>query len=332
VACGDACIECGAYGDTFGAECAACLTANCCDEERDVAERPAADQSVACYEASMDPSDRFRCESTTDRDSYDHFLPLFLCARDCTACAQGTNWACVGKYSELTPDAATAQYTVELDDFFKHPLKGIEVTACEGDGKGCAACEAGDAECPRGLTDDTGYASLTLPLGSLGWSGYIQFRDTLFQGNAGRIVDQFLVISDLAASRLDRLELIDPKSFQVAKDKIPEPVDMASDAVALIAAGDCTNTLASGIRFEISPSANVYYFDGILPNPDAKRTDHLSGAGVAIFHPDASGQLPAMVEYVMFRDDVPGAPQVGSGHVPLKRGFVSRTFGQPTPR
>ena len=181
------------------------------------------------------------------------------------------------------------------------------------------------------MTDETGLVSLTVPVGTNGFDGYLEIRD----GSVGSICRAHLphpLTTPASADHFGRLAREDRVRLGREPAESSAPVTRAEvdDKFGHFAANaeDCSLAPAGGVSFTadpVGPKTKPFYFVGELPSTSADRTEIAVPIGGFV-------NLPAQLVRVQARAVGAGDKPMGSLLVQIKAGYITSTSFPPQPQ
>jgi hypothetical protein len=159
-----------------------------------------------------------------------------------------------------------------------------------------------------------------------GFSGYVDIEDPLHRGI---VLPLLQTVPYMFVDMIDRVPMPSASDVSTLGNDLGTSVDVASSALVMLVANDCTNTPAPDVSFQLSPpydSEPVHYLRGTTLDKLATTTD-ATGTAFAILRGPFN---PSFVQYTMWLTTTP-MRKVGSGTLPLRLGAVSREVARPEP-
>jgi len=276
-------LSCGGFGYRVPG-CDACVRSMCCSLAAACAKNPACVRLDSCRTNCLAGSTS--CPLQCDRENPDGVTDYSLWF-DCTetvcstSCQPGTVWQCIDSPIRWPkPKGTLVELTFSfniIDLLAEKPFVGAKV-------KGCAKL---DPNCESPLDDDVsdaaGTVSLTVPVGNVGFDGYVDISGG-DSGGGNPIYPTIWYPLPYIVSPGSRgnVQFVSQAGFTFLADQIVRiPVDPARGHFAANAQ-DCLFSAAGGISFAAATADTItrtFYFVGGIPNSAGTQTDSQTAIG-----------------------------------------------------
>ena len=328
--CGNAC---GGFGYNASG-CDKCVKQTCCSAATTCAQNADCVKlelcRTNCIAGSL--SCPTECEKTF-AGGFDVNAPWSQCVQNTCAeeCQPGRNWQSLDAKAPWLKPKSGGLITISVnivDVVNEPPFAGASVRACKKLDLSCA--EPLDTQ----TTDAQGFASVTVPAGSVGFDGYLEFAGGDNGTGHGVKSEVFPAIwypspNVISSGWRGRIQFVSRESLEVLAVLTGAKIDPERGHFAA-AAQDCNFATAGNVSFEAGSTRDVgttvFYFVGGAPKTDATKTDPLSGIGGFINL--LAGQLSYITAVVPVGDQV---KSLGSAAYIIRPGTFTTTSFPPIP-
>lgn len=235
-----------------------------------------------------------------------------------TADAGSGPWACLGRVAPVTPGGTMVTITLSAVNFSSGmPLPGLTVKACGRADTTCATPHS------MGTTDAMGRATLTAPVGSGGFEGYVEL--TGGTGDNAVVPTRMFPNPPLAAGTQPvTSRVIARETFNLLGLALMAQLNDTSGMITS-ATSDCDRSPAEGVAFSAMPmpaGARQFYTVNNLPNVTATQTGPAGSGGFVNVPPG---------DYALTATRVSPMARVGSRSISVRGGYISSINVVPSP-
>jgi hypothetical protein len=240
-------------------------------------------------------------------------------------CRIGTAWSCLDQPKAWPlppkPDAITFSLTI-VDLLEEKPFHQVEVRACA----------KLDATCARPLdskiADDTGTVTMRVPVGTVGFDGYLEISKGTLDGTGPPIYPSlwFPVPPYIAGGSKGTGQFVSTEEFVALEILTGVSDDPMRGAIALNAR-DCNFTPAGGVAFKADKADKAtqsFYFVNGAPDTTAKATDAQAAIGGIV-------NLPAGLAVITGTLPDQGDKPIGNLTFIIRPGTLTAAFFMPPP-
>jgi hypothetical protein len=319
-------VECGGFAYQ-APNCSSCIKQTCCSESVQCAASGDCVNLDLCRANCISGSSSCpgECEIT-----FSGGVALHQAFSDCVqndrcseACLPGRNWTCLDARPPWLKPKSAGNITFSLtivDIVGEAPFAHATVKACG----------RLDRDCSKPIfastTDETGFVSLTVPAGSIGFDGYVDMSG----GDGSPIFPAIWYPSPniISSGWRGRIQFVSEDSFKLLASLTTAKIDPMRGHFAANAQ-DCNFASAPGVTFETDKTddaTTVFYFVGSTPKTNAHETDALTGIGGYINLP-ADG-LTLVTARIRINDE---DKVIGSNTYIIRPGTFTTTSIPPTP-
>lgn len=299
-------LSCGGFGYAVPG-CDTCVQSSCCDLAKACARNDDCQRLDLCLNNCLAGSNTCPgdCDSQFSAGSADHGPWVDCVQNTChAACETGKAWQCLDAPVPWPIPKSVGDFTFSVtvvDLLSENPYVGATVRACKQLDLQC------DVPIDQSVTDSTGLVSLKVPVGSVGFNGYLEV--TGGDNGTGMGADSavfpalyYPVPPIIAPGWRGRLQFVSAGDLPILAAFTTVDVDPARGHFATNAV-DCNFTNAGGVSFTADsqlanpddPKLKGFYFVNGIPNIHATATDPLTSIGGFVNLPANSTLITATV-------------------------------------
>jgi hypothetical protein len=329
-------LSCGGFGYAVQG-CEACVQSNCCGAAKACA------KNVDCQRLDLCRTNCLAGSTTCPPACDDQFAagksdfePWNNCVQNtcATACQAGKAWQCLDDRIPWPHPRSLSAFTFSItivDLVTENPYAGASVRACQGIDFSC------DKPLDQSVTDSTGLVSLTVPAGSVGFTGYLEI--TGGDNGTGMGPDSAIfpalyypVPPIIAPGWRGRLQFVSTGDLPVLAAFTTVAIDPTRGHFAANAV-DCNFTNAGGVSLtadtqEANPGdmeIQRFYFVNGVPNIHATETDPLTSIAGFV-------NLPANSTLITATSTAAGGKQLGTYTYNIRAGWFTTSSFPPAGR
>jgi hypothetical protein len=320
--CATACgSSCGEFATSVSA-CQACRQANCCSQGSTCASNKGCAALDLCRSTCLSSTCSTDCEAKHPEGIGD-FSAWFACTDQCaSSCQPGQSWECLDRpiIWPKPKGAGNITFSVTFVDFAsERPFVGTLVKACAKLDFPCAAPHS------QATTDIDGIVTLRVPVGLVGFDGYLDIRGGKIDGTGSTSFPALLyplpfIIADGWRGRNQILSEEEFAGFAVATGTTLDPTrgHFAANAA------DCAFGPAAGVSFLVDSAdqrTQSFYLVGGVPGTTALATDQSAIGGFI--------NLPAKLALVRAFSAPANGKSMGSITFIVRAGALTTTSSFP---
>ena len=325
-------LSCGGFGYAAPG-CDTCVKQTCCGSARDCAKNGECVRLDLCRTNCVAGSSSCPTECAgTFSGGVDALTPWLDCVQNMCAesCQSGRNWQCLDtKTPWLKPKSAgnIALSITIVDVLTEKPFVGTTARACRKLDRDCT--NPIDTQ----TTNEEGEVSFTVPAGSIGFDGYVDFTGGNTGGDNGEMSAIYPAIwypspNVVSSGWRGRIQFVSRLSLMALETLTSATTDPTRGHFA-VNAQDCNFASAGGVSFSADTAddkTTPFYFVATVPKTNTTQTDPLSGIGGFINLP--ANQLTYVTATVQVGDTV---KTIGQLTYIIRPGTFTTTSLPPVP-